>query len=312
VVAKLVQKVVCGMTSQCPICETDCSQFFVTKDYNRKISSEYFRYYRCPDCKIIFLSPIPANLGDYYPKQYYTLPSSMQQFESGAEPECYKIEIVQRFVSKGRLLEIGPSNGNFVLLAKNAGFDVEALEMDESCCQYLNEFVGVKAICSSDPVAALVNAQPYDVIAMWHVIEHLPDQWSTLESIAAKTRSKGVVVIAAPNPDSFQFRIMRRFWPHVDAPRHVVLIPWQILIKRMSQMGFSLLMQTTNDKGGLGWNLFGWEFYFRNYLNSLKFLHPRIVQIAARLVGRLISGILFPIESVNGLGAAYTLVFRKE
>lgn len=300
------------MTACCPFCAGESFCYFRVNDFNRRITAETFSYYRCSSCDLIFLSPIPANLGDYYPKQYYTLPSSTRQFESGAEPERYKLELVQRFISEGRLLEIGPSNGNFTLLAKNSGFDVEALEMDERCCQFLNEFVGIKAICSSDPAAALVSAQPYDVIALWHVIEHIPDQLRMLESIAAKTRSNGVVVIAAPNPDSFQFRIMGRFWPHVDAPRHVVLIPSQILIERMSQMGFSLELQTTNDKGGLGWNLFGWEFCFRNCLNTLKFVHPRIIQIAARLLGRLVSGILYPVERINGLGAAYTLVFRKE
>jgi SAM-dependent methyltransferase len=255
---------------------------------------------------------MPANLGDYYPTQYYTLPASLKQFESGAAPESYKIELVQRFISKGRLLEIGPSNGNFTLLAKNAGFEVEAIEMDERCCQFLNEFVGIRAICSSDPTSALVLTQPYDVIALWHVIEHLPDSLAVLKSIAAKINPKGIVVIAAPNPDSFQFQIMGRFWPHVDAPRHVVLIPRQILIDRMSQLGFSLEMQTTNDKGGLGWNLFGWEFYFRNFLNRLNFVSPRISAIMARLLGRLVGGMFYPIECVNGLGAAYTLVFRKE
>lgn len=298
--------------NKCPVCDKKCSSVFVTKDHNRKTTSEDFRYFRCNVCSIYYLSPIPENLGDYYPKQYYTLPSSMQQFESGAEPERYKIDITRQFISKGRLLEIGPSNGNFLLLAKNAGFEVEAIEMDESCCQFLNEFVGVKAICNSDPVSALESVQSYDVIAMWHVIEHLPDQWRTLESVASKTLSKGIVVIAAPNPDSFQFRIMGRFWPHVDAPRHVVLIPRQILIDRMSQLGFSLEMQTTNDKGGLGWNLFGWEFYFRNFLNRLNFVSPRISAIIARLLGRLVGGMFYPIECVNGLGAAYTLVFRKE
>jgi 2-polyprenyl-3-methyl-5-hydroxy-6-metoxy-1,4-benzoquinol methylase len=300
------------MITQCPICEKDCSLAFATKDNNRITSSVYFKYYHCPDCKIIFLSPIPANLEEYYPKQYYTLPSSMQQFESGAEPERYKIELIQRFIPEGRLLEIGPSNGNFTLLAKNAGFDVEAIEMDERCCQYLNEYVGIKAICCSDPVEVLVSAQPYEVIALWHVIEHIPDQWRLLESIAAKTSPKGIVVIASPNPDSFQFRIMGRFWPHVDAPRHVVLIPRQTLIAQMAKMGFAMVLQTTNDRGGLGWNLFGWEFCFRNYLNSFNFLHPRLIQIVARLLGRLVGGIFYFIERVNGLGAAYTIVFRKE
>ena len=52
-------------------------------------------------------------------------------------PERYKIELVKRFSSGGRLLELGPGRGGFAFLAKEAGFDVSAIEMSGESCRFL-------------------------------------------------------------------------------------------------------------------------------------------------------------------------------
>jgi SAM-dependent methyltransferase len=294
------------MRKICPLCKKESSFYFRAKDYNRRISQETFNYYRCQSCELIFLWPIPVNLDDYYPKQYYSIPVSLEQLEARADGERYKIEIVQSFVSSGRLLEIGPAYGSYTYLAKQAGFEVEAIEMDSECCQFLKDVVGVKTINSKDPSEALQTLDKYDVITLWHVIEHLPDPWSTLKSIAEKLLPGGILVIAAPNPDAFQFHVLGRYWPHVDAPRHLELIPLPLLIKQMQSLDLNTIWTTTSDQGTLGWNIFGWEVFFAN-ISNLRFINRRL-----RKIGRLISKMLSPIERMNGRGSAYTAVFRKE
>jgi 2-polyprenyl-3-methyl-5-hydroxy-6-metoxy-1,4-benzoquinol methylase len=294
------------MIKFCPQCKKESQLIFHAKDYNRRISREYFDYYRCQSCELIFLWPIPVNLDIYYPKQYYSIPVSLEQLEARAEGERYKIKIVQSFVSTGRLLEIGPAYGSFTYLAKQAGFEVEAIEMDSECCQFLEDVVGVKAINSNDPSEALKTLEKYDVITLWHVIEHLSDPWSSLERISEKLLPGGILVIAAPNPDAFQFKVLGRFWPHVDAPRHLELIPLPLLMKKMQALGLNALWTTTSDQGTLGWNAFGWEVFLGN-ISNLRFMNRRL-----RKVGRLISKMLIPIERMNGRGSAYTAVFRKE
>ncbi len=290
----------------CPLCKNESPRLFSTKDYNRKVSRETFDYYRCPLCSLIFLWPIPGNLDDYYPKQYYAIPQSLEKLEAGAEGERYKMEIVQRFASRTRLLEIGPAYGSFALLAKNAGFNVEAIEMDPECCKFLEGVVGIKTINSNDPSEALKPLEKYDVITLWHVIEHMTNPWSVLEMIAEKLLPGGILVIAAPNPYAFQFRILGRFWPHIDAPRHLELIPLPLLIKQLQLHGLNTLWTTTSDQGTLGWNTFGWEVFFAN-VSNLRFVNRKL-----RKLGRLIGRILGPIERMHGRGSAYTAVFRKE
>jgi 2-polyprenyl-3-methyl-5-hydroxy-6-metoxy-1,4-benzoquinol methylase len=289
----------------CPFCQRESSLHFRTKDRNRLISEEVFHYYRCPGCGLIFLSPMPEDLGRYYPPDYHAESVTLEQIEAAATHEQYKIELVQRFVKGGRLLEIGPSVGGFCYVAKRAGFEVEAIEMDEQCCRFLEESVGIRAIHSSDTKGALLESGPYDVIALWHVIEHLPDPFETFEVAAARLKPGGILVIAAPNPASFQFRFLRRYWTHVDAPRHVFLIPSERLVERGHELELEPVLVTTTDEGGVGWNKFGWE---QSLFNLTRSSGPRHF---LRRVGTRLTALAGPFERRDLSGSAYTIVLRK-
>lgn len=293
------------MKKICSYCNTESGLYFRSRDYNRKITSVVFDHYRCPKCGLIFISPIPQNLGDYYPDQYYYIPETVDFLEANSAPEQYKIEIIQRYVKQGRLLEIGPSMGCFTYLAKRSGFEAEAIEMDAKCSKFLNQVAGIPTVNSSDTCGALKTLKPFDVIAMWHVIEHLPNPWETLEAISERINAGGILILAAPNPDAFQFRILGRYWPHVDAPRHLMLIPTQLLIDKMATLGMTVELETTTDAGGRGWDIFGWEYFFSN-LSA----RPGINRILRR-IGRRVARLVDPIERQEGKGSAYTMVFRK-
>lgn len=294
------------MKTFCPLCKHKSSLYFQSKDYNRNITQEIFNHYRCSQCELIFIMPVPTNLAGYYPESYHFVPKSSEYLEEGSKPENYKIEIVKEFVNHGRLLEIGPAYGSFTYLAKKAGFEVDAIEMNTRCCEFLNKVVGVNAINSDDPIAALGQSDPYDVIALWHVIEHLPDPWPTLDTICANLKPGGIVVLASPNPDSFQFNIMGCRWPHVDAPRHLMLIPMKLLAEKLESLGMKAELITTTDQGSVGWNTFGWKFFFANLSSQLY------IKKVLSLTGQLVSLLFSPIEKIEGKGSAYTMVFRKD
>ena len=294
------------MTATCPLCGTDADLLFRTKDFNRRVTHEDFFYYRCGSCKLRFLWPVPEDLSPCYPNQYHMIPSSLAQLDSGAESERYKIDLVKRFVSSGRLLEIGPGCGGFANLAKQEGFEVEAVEMDPACCRFLEEVVGIPVINSPDVPGALASASPFDAIALWHVIEHLPDPWSTLAEAAEKLLPGGILVVAAPNPESWQFQIMGRYWPHIDAPRHLTLIPLSLLAERARRAGLETVLATTTDRGSLFWNTFGWQTVLSNRFSN------RYAKTVMHVAGCAVGWIFHPIEGVDGRGSAYTAIFRKK
>lgn len=294
------------MERSCSFCHTKSPLYFCSKDYNRKITQETFDHYRCPRCKLIFILPIPQELGYYYPDKYHDVPKSVEELDIISKNENYKIEIVQRFSTKGRLLEIGPSYGGFVYLAKKAGYEVDAIEMNKHCCQFLNEVVGVNAINSNNAIEVLKhNEVTYDIVTLWHVIEHLSNPWATLDTVCENLKTGGIIILSTPNPDAFQFKIMGRYWPHLDAPRHVMIIPMKLLAEKLESLGMKEELITTKDEGSNYLDIFGWKHFFRRRISHGN------TRKAVSKVGRLVASILSPIEKIEGRGSAYTMVFRK-
>lgn len=290
----------------CPYCGKNASLLFAANDLNRSITDARFPYFRCGSCELIFLQPVPQNLGAYYPRDYYPVPASRAELEAASENERFKLDLITPYAQKGRLLEVGPAFGNFAFLAKRSGFDVEVIEMDSRCCEFLRTVAGITTIQSTDAAKSVTDKGPYDVIALWHVIEHLPNFQQTLDALADRVRKGGILVLAAPNPEALQFRVLGRYWTHVDAPRHVVLIPIELLSSHMRKLGFTTVSTTMTDPGGIGWNRFGWQFSLSN-VSQIPFLK----RIFTRL-GDVLTRFMAPFEVNDRSGSAYTMIFRKD
>lgn len=295
------------MSLRCKDCEGNCKELIVADDFNQKLDSKRFTYYRCKRDGLIFIDPIPPALGDYYPEQYYELPKSESDLnERAIRLQSWKINLVKKYFTEGNLLEIGPAYGLFAHLAKNAGFKVTGIEMDSRCCSYLRESVGIDVIESSDVHEVLVGLEKkYKVIVLWQVIEHLKEPWLILEKAAELLEEDGVIILDTPNPESFQFSLLGKYWTHLDAPRHLTLIPRQTLIKRASIIDLSTIEITASNTGANGFNGFGWAFSLKGFAKN-PFLAG-----ALHFIGRVIAKLLIPIERTGFRGSTYTVVLRK-
>lgn len=274
-------------------------------DENRRISAEAFHYFRCGACGLVFLSNVPEDLNRYYADEYYAIPT-LEELGRVAAKDRSRIELILRFATGGRLLEIGPAVGVFAWQAKHSGFDVEAIEMDARCCRFLADSVGIRTLRSDAPHEAMVRMGPHDVIAIWHVIEHLPEPLAFLKAAAANLAPGGILAIATPNPEAFQFQIMGARWPHLDAPRHVALIPAPLLSRVAGELGLKLVHLTANDEEARRWNRFGWQRLLMNRMPG------RIGAAIGYVGGTLLSLPMAWRDRAGFNGTAYTAAFRKE
>jgi 2-polyprenyl-3-methyl-5-hydroxy-6-metoxy-1,4-benzoquinol methylase len=291
----------------CPSCtQTDAPLAFRARDYNRRVTDETFDYYRCPTCGLIFLSPIPSDIGRYYPRDYYAIPQSRGELRAKAQKwQQWKLKLVQKFKTGGRLLEIGPAYGLFASLAQDAGFDVSVIEMDSDCCAFLRNVVGINVVQNPDTVAAVENLPLFDVIAIWQVIEHLAQPWKVVEAAAHRLAPGGVLIMDTPNPGAFQFGVLGKYWTHLDAPRHVVLIPAALLVDRAKAAGLSLISLSAADASANGFNGFGWGETFQNVIGE------NALGRAVNFLGRALAKLLIPIERTGFRGSTYTTVFQR-
>jgi 2-polyprenyl-3-methyl-5-hydroxy-6-metoxy-1,4-benzoquinol methylase len=288
----------------CRLCGGPSEPAFSVGDRNRGLGSGSFAYRRCATCRSVVLHTIPDDLGDYYASDGYGSAAAAEVPEF-LRREQDKLELVTRFAEVGTMVEIGPGPGMFTRVARSAGFEITAIEMDPEYARRLREDLAVEAICSDDPAEVLASLQPSSVVVMWHVIEHLPDPWRVLAACARNLRPGGVLAISTPNPQSLQFRLLGRYWAHLDAPRHLQLLPAATLQARAEALGMRRVLSTTTDVVGLECNRLGWEYALR--------AHPaRRPTTAASMRGSfLLTRALSGVERRGLAGTTYTSLFTK-
>jgi hypothetical protein len=291
-------------TPECRVCGGSTTTVVRTTDVNREITDDSFCYDRCEACEVIVLANRPDDLRTYYGGDYFNEPTR-RDLERAARRESYQLGFVTRHVEAGRLIEIGAAWGTFALNAVESGFEVTALEADERCCAFLERELDIQVIPTTEPHLALSSLPPSSAIALWQTLEHLPDPHAVVAAAAANLEPNGVLVIATPNPESFGFRVLGAKWPHVDAPRHLWLLPIDHLANWAASVGLQLIELTTSDKGARRWNAFAWQRYFSNGAKRPVF------RAGALVLGWITSFALSPIERRNRHGSSYTVVFRK-
>ena len=293
------------MVEKCALCNGEGDRLYDVVDENRRISNVIFSYMKCLACHTIFLAEPPLDMASYYQSSYYQIPT-LSKLKLLARKSTTKIDTVRRFVQQGRLLEIGPAFGVFAYQAKQAGFDVDVIEMNQRCSDFVRQELEINAVCSDKPHEAIQSLPKHEVIAIWHVLEHLYDPLAFLQAAAHNLKSNGVLVIAVPNPDALQFRLMGRRWPHLDAPRHITLIPADILTKKARELGLEQVSLDSDDGDARSWNRFGWQRLLMNRFSN------KIVQKLMFVVGFFLAWLMAPFEQKQIKGSAYTVVFRKQ
>jgi len=286
----------------CPLCGAAGRPRLCTRDRNRGISRERFHYRTCQDCEALFLADRPEDLSAYYPPAYYAPPDPAGALSVATERA--KLAFLERHMPRGRLVEIGPGAGGFALAASMLGYEVTAVEMDPTACARL-EAVGIEAIRSDRPDRALADLGPVQAVCMWQVIEHLADPWSALAAAAEALAPGGVLVMSTPNPDSLQLRLLGSRWPHLDAPRHLVLIPIPALRQRARELGLEMVELTSCDRTANDWNAFGWAELLTGPRTG-----PRLRRLAF-LAGAAAALVLAPLERRGLNGSSYTAVLRR-
>ena len=213
--------------SQCPACgETLQSPFLKCIDYT--VSHETFSIVTCAQCQFAFTNPYPdiSKLGNYYLSTAYISHSSrptglMDHLYVFARKQTlkWKTALVKTHGGSNStaILDYGCGTGDFLNTCKANGWTTSGVEPSTVARQIATEKTQQKIYSSIEELPP----STFDIITLWHVLEHIPALHELLFALSNKLTQTGTIFIAVPNRSSWDATYYRETWAAYDVPRHL-------------------------------------------------------------------------------------------
>jgi len=208
--------------------------------FEKLINKNGFDLVKCKKCNLVFVFPQPSDktIKDLYSfKKGYKFHHNFPLFEN-------RLKMIMKFKKRGKLLDVGCSTGEFLLLAKKYKWNVYGVEISEDAEKIaknkhkLNVFIGTLE-------DAKYPSKFFDVISLGDVIEHVKSPAKFLSEINRILKDDGIIFISTPNINSFfpniTHKIFRRFngeWPHPKPPHHLFEFSDRTIKELLYKKGF--------------------------------------------------------------------------
>ena len=219
------------------------SRYLLMKVKDHFLTQEEFEIKETTIAGIYKTSPVPENLSKYYDSKDYIshhqdsgrLKEKLYKFLQNFNLN-YKRKILVDFVGLNKkILDYGCGAGEFVKYIER-DFVTFGFEPSESAKQYAIDKVQQTTIIDN---LDFINDGTLDAITLWHVFEHVENQDEMLNKFHSKLKENGVLIIAVPNPTSYDALKYKEFWAAYDVPRHIY---------HFSKSGMEKLMNNENWK----------------------------------------------------------------
>lgn len=231
------------LINKCPVCDgISFVPYLVCKDYT--VSGKLFPIVQCSTCSFKFTNPRPGDsvIGNYYKSEDYV---SHSDTTKGFINKIYhkvrgitlkeKLRLISGYVSRGTILDYGCGTGMFLQTCKVAGWKVKGFEPDADARKMAED----KGLSVANNKGGLAGDK-YDIITLWHVLEHVTDLNETLSFFNNVLSERGRLIIAVPNHLSFDARVYKEFWAGYDVPRHIYHFEVSTITMLLAKFGFSL------------------------------------------------------------------------
>lgn len=215
--------------TNCPVCNsTNIAAVLQAKDYT--VSKEIFQVWECANCTLRFTQDVPHafHITAYYKSSDYISHSNTNK---GFINKLYhtvrnftlnsKKNLVEKHCNKEfkNLLDVGAGTGAFAATMQKAGWNVTALEPDETARSNAKKEFNI----SLQPLEELFSLKPasFSVITLWHVLEHVHDLHNCIDKFFSLLKSDGCLIIAVPNYTGYDAKKYAEAWAAYDVPRHL-------------------------------------------------------------------------------------------
>lgn len=190
------------------------------------VSGEAFELVSDPELDMLktFPQPNEMNLPKYYESEDYIshtdekrglLSSLYQTVKKWSLQKKAKL-IFEQNSGVGSLLDVGAGTGEFLKVAKKKAWDVQGVEPNKNACRLASE-KGIEL----KPSLKDFQGNQFDVVTLWHVLEHVPNLAETISQLSSLVKLNGTLIIAVPNFKSYDAKHYNEFWAAFDVPRHL-------------------------------------------------------------------------------------------
>ena len=218
----------------------------VCKDHT--VSGEFFELRKAKDLDLLATFPQPdlERLPDYYKSESYI---SHTDSKKGFFDKIYqqvknlmlsrKLNwIAQEKTGPIKVLDVGAGTGDFLLAAKKRGWEVYGSEPN-----YGARTLASKKGVELEEETRGFSSGSFDVITLWHVLEHVPNLEEQIEELYRLLKPDGLLVIAVPNFKSDDAQKYKEHWAAYDVPRHLYHFSPSAIGKIFNSSGFFLTSQ---------------------------------------------------------------------
>lgn len=189
------------------------------------LSQETFEIKETEITGVFKTTPLPSNISKYYESENYishhqdsgSLKENIYKFLQSFNLKYKKTILLDRIKKGSKVLDYGCGAGEFVKFIEN----------DFETFGYEPNFEAKKAAINKTKKSKIISDlssienQSLDAITLWHVFEHIENQSEILVQFYSKLKPKGLLIIAVPNPTSYDAKHYKEFWAAYDVPRHV-------------------------------------------------------------------------------------------
>jgi len=194
------------------------------------VSGKKFSVLTCINCHFAFTQDFPSEdeIGKYYEASDYI---SHTDTNIGIINKLYhvvrkislnsKAKLINYVSGKktGNLLDIGAGTGYFLNKIKQSGWNVTGIEKAEIPRQQTKERFGIE--CFESEYLFKTIPETFDIVTMWHVLEHVQNLNETVKQIHSILKPGGAAIIALPNKNSTDAKYYKENWAAYDVPRHL-------------------------------------------------------------------------------------------
>lgn len=171
-------------------------------------AEEPFKVVKCRNCGLVYTNPQPEGglIEEHYQEEYYK-EWMEKQMERRIPMWEKRLKEIMEYRNNGNLLDIGCGIGTFLRLAKKEGFEISGTEISEYASRYVKENLSIDVFRGNIEELDFPS-DSFDVLTMWHTLEHLPNPKAALAAVHRILKRDGLLVIATPNLNNFITRVL--------------------------------------------------------------------------------------------------------